>query len=68
MNPAIDLTTTTRKYISVEEFAQAVSVKARTVYYWIDKGALPAIRMGKVIRIKVEEARKFSSTPARQFA
>ena len=53
------------KHVSPEEAAEYLVVPRRTVYHWIDKGALQAVRVGGLLRIKTEELQRFAGTPAR---
>jgi len=54
--PPIDLATTTRRYITLGQLAEYMSVSRRTLYYHIDKGALLVVKRGGVIRIKLPVA------------
>ena len=38
--------------LTVAEVAQLLKVNQQTVRNWIDAGSLPAIRLGRVVRIK----------------
>jgi hypothetical protein len=54
----IDLATTSRQFIHVDEFATAVQRTRRTIYYWIQlhKISLVETPLGK--RIPIAEARR----------
>lgn len=48
------------RYLTVQELAEYLRLNERTIYYHIDKGALPAVRIGDSIRIRVEDARMYA--------
>lgn len=60
-----NLDTHPTKYVTPEELAEHLHVNRRVVYHWIDKGALDARKFGGLIRIPIDAARAFASTPAR---
>lgn len=47
------------EWISAPETARRLGVKLRTVHGFIDRGELPAYRMGRVIRVRVEDLEAF---------
>ncbi len=47
------------EYLTTQEVAQLLKVKEITVRRWILRGWLPAIRFGKVFRIKKEDLEKY---------
>jgi excisionase family DNA binding protein len=60
-----DLTTHPMHYVTPRELADYWGVSVKTVYRWIDKGALPAEPIGpKLLRIKTDDARAFGTPPA----
>ncbi len=54
----IDLATTTKQYLRIDEFVQLFGVSRRTVYNWRRAGRLAFIYVGQGCRIPVEEARR----------
>lgn len=42
----IDLDTTTKKYLRVDEMMELFDVSRRTVYYWATAGKIPHINLG----------------------
>lgn len=47
------------EYLTTQEVASLLKVKEITVRRWILRGWLPAIRFGKVFRIKKEDLEKY---------
>jgi excisionase family DNA binding protein len=43
------------KYITVDDVADMLSVNKKWVYRHVDSGAIPHVRIGKLIRFKVED-------------
>lgn len=43
------------RWLSVEEIAQYLGVSKETVYRWLDRGAIPSHRIGKLWRFKPSE-------------
>ena len=60
-----DLASHPKAFVNIEELASYLEVSPRTIYHNIEKGALAAVKVGGLIRIPVEEARRFASVPAR---
>ncbi len=46
---------TTEKWISVDDIAEYLGVAAITIYRWLEKGRIPAHRVGKQWRFKTHE-------------
>jgi excisionase family DNA binding protein len=44
---------------TTQEVAELLKVTSRTVQDWIRKGELPAMRYGRVLRIRAEDLAKF---------
>jgi excisionase family DNA binding protein len=59
----IDLRTTTRPYVSPLALAEFLDVSRRSIYHFVEKGALPAIRVGRQLRIPTDAARQFVGLP-----
>ncbi len=57
-----------KKYVSPWELAEYFEVPRRTIYHWIDKGALDAKKVCGLIRIPVKSALALEEKPARKFA
>lgn len=60
-----DIDTHRTKHVTLPELAAYIGVTTRSLYHQIDKGALIAVRIGGVIRVKTTEARRYCSVPAR---
>jgi excisionase family DNA binding protein len=48
----VDHTDPEESYLTVAEVAQTLKLNQQTVRNWIDQGALPALRVGRRVRIK----------------
>jgi excisionase family DNA binding protein len=48
----VDHTDPEETYLTVAEVAQTLKLNQQTVRNWIDQGALPALRVGRRVRIK----------------
>ena len=46
-------------WMSTQEAARRLGVTARTLYRFVDEGALPAYKMGRVFRLKLEDVDRF---------
>lgn len=55
-----DLRTTTRAYVTPIALAEFLCISRRNIYYQIEKGALPATKIGGVWRIPTDAARAFA--------
>ena len=51
MNHASSPATTGHQLLTLAQVAHRMNVSRRTVFRWIESGALPAVRLGAVIRI-----------------
>lgn len=49
------------KYLTCEQIAQKYDVKLITVWAWIREKKLPAIKIGKMYRIKPEDLAEFEA-------
>lgn len=47
------------KFFTSEEIAARYSVKTTTVWEWIRRGELPAIKIGKLYRIRADDLEAF---------
>jgi excisionase family DNA binding protein len=47
------------KLLTIAQVADTVGVTTRTVWNWIKKGRLPVVRLGRTVRIKEEDFRRF---------
>ncbi len=47
------------EWISTAEVARRLGLTTRTIYGFIDRGELPAYRMGRVIRVRVVDLEAF---------
>lgn len=62
--PIRDLETHPRKYVSPLQLAEYVGVTKRTIYHHIDKGALRVVKLGGVLRVHIEEAKRYVGVPS----
>ena len=46
---------TTEQWVSVEQVAQHLSVKAFTIYKWLERKDMPAHKVGRLWRFKITE-------------
>ena len=52
--------------IKVEEAAGILKVRPETVYRWVDRGVLPSVRLGRLIRLdRTELERRLQGLPPR---
>lgn len=65
--PAVDLLTTTRRYITLQQLAEYMDIARRTLYYHVEKGALPVVRRRGVLRIKIDDAREYADISVQAF-
>jgi excisionase family DNA binding protein len=63
--PIKDLETYPKQLLTLEAFADYLQVSPSTLYRHINKGSLAAVKVGGLLRIPIEEARRFASIPAR---
>jgi excisionase family DNA binding protein len=54
----------TETFLTVAEIAELLKVNKQTVYNWIDRGSLSAIRVGRRVRIKQSEVDRILGTGA----
>lgn len=57
--PIKDLATHPDRFVKPMDLAQYWNVHEDTVYRAIDKGALPATRIGRAVRVQREDALRF---------
>ena len=60
----IDLDTTTKKFLRVDEVCALLEVSRRTCYYWIESGKIPSVHIGGSYRIPVAAFRKMIAAEA----
>lgn len=58
-------TTEVGRVYTTQEVAELLKVTPRTVQEWIRTGKLPAMRYGRVLRIRAEDLAKFGQAAAR---
>ena len=58
----VDLATTTKNFLRIDEVCELFDVSRRCVYYWIENGKLPSVHIGGSQRIPVEALRKLIPT------
>lgn len=46
---------TAEQWVSVEQIAQHLNVKAFTIYKWLERKTMPAHKVGRLWRFKVSE-------------
>ena len=68
---ALDYTASPESFLTVAEVAEMLKLNPQTVRNWIDQGSLPAVRVGRRVRILrsdferlVEEGYKTAGAPA----
>ncbi len=49
-------------WMGTTEACERLGITLRTLYRWIDEGKLPAYKIGRVIRLKVEEVDAFTAS------
>lgn len=59
MTMIVDLATHSEKHVTVAELAAYWRVSERAVHYYVSKGSLPHSRLGRLIRIRTEDAQRF---------
>ena len=47
----LDYTTSSESFLTVAEVAEMLKLNSQTVRNWIDQGSLPAVRVGRRVRI-----------------
>lgn len=57
----VDLATTVRQNLRIDEFTEIFDVSRRTVYNWRVSGKIQAIQVGGTLRIPVSEARRLAA-------
>lgn len=57
----IDLATTQRLHLRIDEFAELFGVSRRTVYNWRKGGGLPFVYIGQECRISVQVAKDLAA-------
>lgn len=55
-----DLAHYPRKFIAPGQLARYLNVSRRTIYHHIEKGALSVRKIGGVVRIPIDEARRYA--------
>jgi len=43
------------KLMDAKEVAQKLQVSIRTVYGWISEGSIPTVKIGRLVRFKIED-------------
>lgn len=59
----IDLATTDRCYLRVDEVQQLYGVSRRTIYYWVEAGKIPYVRLNHTLRFPVNALRQLVVHP-----
>ncbi len=54
----IDLETTSRQFLRVEEVMELLTVSKRTVYYWVEHHAIEHMKIRGTVRISVKDLRR----------
>ena len=52
------------KFYTVEELAARWNVSTATIYQWIRKGQLKAVKLGSLVRVREEIVLEFEQTAA----
>ena len=58
--PSIDLATTRQPYVTLYQLAAYLGCARRTLYYHIEKGALPVVQRRGLIRVRLQDARIYA--------
>ena len=58
---------TQQMFFSVDQLSRRYGVSARQVRRWIDDGALPVHRFGKLVRVSMKDAVVFEAQRASKF-
>ena len=61
-----NLDTHPKRFVTPKEYAEYLEIHWRTVYSYIERGKLQAVRVGWVYKIPIEEARRFASVIPRE--
>lgn len=56
----IDLLTTTKQFLRLQEFAETINMSRRTMYNWIREGKLTTVKIGGSRRVPIAEARRLA--------
>ena len=59
-----DIHTYPKRYVSLLQLAEYLGMERRTIYYHVEKGALQVVKRVGVIRVPIEEARRYASFDA----
>lgn len=59
-SPIVDLRTHPSRYVTLDQLALYFSMSRRSLYNYIEKGALKARKIGSSIRVHVDDARSFA--------
>ena len=51
----MELNPATEQWVSVEQIAQHLNVKAFTIYKWLERKEMPAHKVGRLWRFKISE-------------
>jgi len=51
----MELNPATEQWVSVEQIAQHLNVKAFTIYKWLERKEMPAHKVGRLWRFKITE-------------
>lgn len=60
----LSLATYRKKFVRPLQLARYTGVPERTIYHHIEKGALPALKRGGLLVIRIEVAREYAAEPA----
>jgi len=63
--PITDLATHPKPHVSIDALAEYLEISPRTVYHHIERGKLQAVKVGGVLRIPLDEARRYASGETR---
>ena len=50
-----------KRYVSLLQLAEYLDMERRTIYYHVEKGALRVVRRVGVLRVPIDEARRYAS-------
>lgn len=68
VRPITSLATHRARFVRPLALSRYTDIPIRTIYYHIEKGALPAVRRRGLLLITIEEARAYAAEPAQKSA
>ncbi len=47
------------RYLTINEVSGILSIKPATIYKWVERGLLPANKMGRLVRIRLADLQEW---------